>query len=173
MAAAAGAIVIGPLSWRGPARAAAFQSGAAKAGAVRACSLFTQAEIRKIYGAKWRPAWDQVQIPPDETELPGGGSECSTLGLSVQLDAVPVARFEANRQVFAKRSTFERVTGVGDEAWFYEQGAPGTMSHIVGIYARAGQHVYVLSIDVFEKETAASLRPLAIAFGQAAAAKLR
>jgi hypothetical protein len=94
------------------------------------------------------------------------------MGLDIQLNAVPVSRFEANRQAYAARSRFERITGVGDEAWFYEQGA-GTSVHIIGVYARSGQHVYVVSLDVQSGETAASLRPVILAAGQAAAAKLR
>jgi predicted cupin superfamily sugar epimerase len=93
-------------------------------------------------------------------------------GMMIQLDAVPVSRFEANRQSYAKQSTFERATGIGDEAWFYDQGA-GTSVHIFGVYARTAQHVFVLSVDVEKGETAASLRPVVVAAGQAAAAKLR
>jgi hypothetical protein len=94
------------------------------------------------------------------------------MGLAIQLDAVAVSRFEANRQAYMAQSKFERVTGVGDEAWFHDQGAD-TSVHIIGVYARFGQHVYVLSLDVHKGETSASLRPIIIAAGQAAAAKLR
>ena len=94
------------------------------------------------------------------------------MGLAIQLDAVAVSRFEANRQAYLAQSKFERITGVGDEAWFYDQGAD-TAVHIIGVYARSGQHVYVLSLDVNKGETTASLRPVVIAAGQAAAAKLR
>jgi hypothetical protein len=165
-----GAIALGP--WNGASQAAAFQAAGSKPGGIRACSLFTQAEIKKVYGAKWQPVWDQIRIPPNESPLPGGGSECSMMGLDIQLDAVQVSRFEANRQAYAARSKFERIMGVGDEAWFYEQGA-GTSVHIIGVYARSGQHVYVLSLSVRQGETAASLRPVVIAAGEAAAAKLR
>ena len=161
------------LALRGTAsEAVAFQAVGAKADNIRACSLFTQAEIKQLYGAKWQPVWDQIRITPEESPLSGGGSECNMMGLAIQLDAVPVSRFESNRQSYAARSKFERITGVGDEAWFYEQGA-GTSVHIIGVYARSGQHVYVLSLTVRQGETAASLRPIVIAAGQAAAAKLR
>ena len=50
----------GLASWNGASRAAAFQA-AAKPGGIRACSLFTQDEIKKFYGAKWPPAWDQIR----------------------------------------------------------------------------------------------------------------
>jgi len=158
--------------WNGSPQAAPFQAGGAEPGNIRACSLFTQEEIKKLYGAKWPPVWDQIRIPPDESTLSGGGSECEMMGLAIQLDAVPVSRFEANRQSYAAKSKFERLTGIGDEAWFYEQGA-GTSVHIIGVYARSGQHVYVLSLDVRQGETPSSLRPVVIAAGQAAAAKLR
>ena len=155
----------------GATQAAAFQA-AAKAGGIRACTLFTQDEIKKAYGAKWQPAWDQIRIRPEEHPTSGGGSECEMTGLTIQLDAVPVSQFEGNRQAYAARSKFERITGIGDEAWFYEQGA-GTSVYIIGVYARSGQHVYVLSLTVRMGETAASLRPVVIAAGQAAATKLR
>jgi len=164
--------VIGLATWDGAYQAAAFQAAGSKPGGIRACSLFTQDEIKKFYGAKWEPVWDQIRITPQESPLSGGGSECEMMGLAIQMDAVPVARYEANRQAYMARSKFERVTNVGDEAWFYEQGA-GTSVYIIGIYARSGQHVYVLSVSVRMGETAASLRPVVIAAGQAAAAKLR
>jgi hypothetical protein len=147
-------------------------SGVSQSAAFRACSLFTQDEIKQFYGSKWKPVWDQIRIPPDESPLPGGGSECSMTGMQIQIDAVQVSRFESNRQAFAARSKFERIAGVGDEAWFYEQGA-GSPVHIIGVYARSGQHVYVLSVDVNQGETTASLRPVVVAASQAAAAKLR
>src|SRR5688572_22697336 len=157
--------------WTGSFQAAAFQAPS-KPGTIRACSLFTQDEIKKFYGAKWPPAWDQFSIPPQESALAGGGSECGMTGLHIQVDAVPVSGFESNRQAYAARSKFEKITGVGDEAWFYEQGA-GTSVHVIGVYARAGQHVYVVSLTVRQGETAASLRPVIIAAAQGAAGKLR
>jgi hypothetical protein len=165
-------VIAAMMLWNSASQAAAFQAAGVRPGTIRACSLFTQEEIKKLYGGKWQPFWDQISIRPEESALSGGGSECHMMGLDIQLDAVPVSQFEPNRQAYAARSKFERITGVGDEAWFYEQGA-GTSVHIIGVYARSGQHIYVLSLDVPESETVASLRPIVVAAGQAAAAKLR
>jgi hypothetical protein len=49
--------------WNGSPQAAPFQAGGAEPGNIRACSLFTQEEIKKLYGAKWPPVWDQDPHP--------------------------------------------------------------------------------------------------------------
>jgi len=160
------------VAWTAAFKAVTFEAITPQSRGIRACSLFTQDEIKKIYGAKWNPVWDLIHLRPEESPLTGGGSECGMMGMHIQLDAVPVSRFEDNRKSYAPQSKFERITGVGDEAWFYEQGA-GTSVDIIGVYARSAEHVYVLSLDVNEGQTVASLKPVIIAAAQSAAVKLR
>jgi len=136
---------------------------------VSACTLFTAAEIRSITATKPSPI-DSMKT--EESPIPGGGSECDVAGFGIQLDAVPVARFEANRQAYSSRAKYERVPDVADEAYFYDQGA-GTSVRTLGIYGRTATHVFVISNIVMMNETAEALRPQLIALGKAAAAKLR
>jgi hypothetical protein len=66
----------------------------------------------------------------------------------------------------------ERVPDVGDEAYYYDQGA-ATSVRTLGIYRRTATHVFVISNIVMMNETAEGLRPQLGAQGKAAAAKLR
>jgi len=136
---------------------------------VTACTLFTAAEIRRITATKPSPI---DGIKSDESPLPGGGSECDVAGFGIQLDAVPVARFDANRQAFSSRAKYERVPDVADEAYFYEQGA-GTSVQVLGVYGRTATHVFAISNIMGMNESVAELRPQLLALGKAAAAKLR
>ena len=140
------------------------------AAAVSACTVLSVQEIKTLLGDRTPRFIDM--IPPNEEPLSGGGSECFIASITIQLDAVPVARYTQNMQTYAGRTTYERVTGIGDEAHFYEQDA-GKDSHVVGIYARVGQHVLVVSMDVEEGDTPASLRPSLMTLSRAAEAKLR
>jgi hypothetical protein len=135
-----------------------------------ACSLLSQEEIRGLLGARTPRFFDMV--PANQENLPAGGSECFYAGINTQLDAIPVARFQSTMEVFASRTTYERVGEVGDEAYFYEQDA-GRSTHVVGVYARVGQRVLVVSMDVTEGVDRATLRPDVLALARAAAAKLR
>jgi hypothetical protein len=172
------------IRWRGAMLLAATLGGAAaptgieaQAGgagpAVRsigACSLLSSEEIKALLGERTPPFFDM--LPPSEERLGGGGSECFISTIIIQLDAVPVARFNATMETYASRTTFERLTGVGDEAYFYEQD-PGGVSHVVGIYSRIGEHVLVVSMDVNDGDTPASLQPSLMTLVRAAEPKLR
>jgi len=83
----------------GPSDALLYAGQASKG--VTACTLFTAAEIRRVTATKPSPI-DGIQS--DESPLSGGGSECDVAGFGIQLDAVPVARFDANRQAFSSRA---------------------------------------------------------------------
>jgi hypothetical protein len=148
------------------------QAGSAgpAAGSMGACSLLSSEEIKTLLGERTPPYFDL--IPPSEEPLGGGGSECFIATIIIQLDAVPVARFNANMETYASRTTYERLTGVADEAYFYEQD-PGGVSHVVGIYSRVAEHVLVVSMDVTGRETPASLRPSLMTLVRAAEPKLR
>ena len=139
-------------------------------GRIGACSLLSGEEIKTLLGER-TPAYFDL-IPPSEEPLGGGGSECFISTIVIQLDAVSVARFQANMETYASRNTYERLTGIGDEAYFYEQD-PGGVSHVVGVYSRVGEHVLVVSMDVTDGDTPASLRPSLVTLVRAAEQKLR
>jgi hypothetical protein len=145
------------------------QESRSAAGRTSACSLLTVQEIKTLLGERTPRLIDM--IPPSEEQV-GSGSECFIATIILQLDVIPVGNFSSNMQTYASRTTFESLTGVGDEAYFYEQ-QPGSASHVVGVYARIAQHVLVVSMDVEDGDTAASLRPDLLALTRAAEAKLR
>lgn len=153
-----------------PTGAEAQAGGAGPAVSIGACSLLSSEEIKTLLGERTPPFFDM--LPPSEERLGGGGSECFISTIIIQLDAVPVARFTANMEAYASRTTYERLTGVGDEAYFYEQD-PGGVSHVVGIYSRIGEHVLVVSMDVNDGDTPASLQPSLMTLVRAAEPKLR
>ena len=144
--------------------------GGPAVGSIGACSLLSSEEIKTLLGERTPPFFDM--IPPSEERLGGGGSECFVSTIVIQLDAVTVAGFDANMQTFASRTGYERLTGVGDEAFFYEQD-PGGVAHVVGIYSRIAEHVLVVSMDVNDPDTPASLRPSLMILAGAAETKLR
>jgi len=148
------------------------QPGGSKAGTIGACSLLTKEEIKKLLGDRTPALFDQV--PSSEESLANGGSECFLPGITIQLDAHPVAAFEetAKRYGAGGRTKFEPASGIGDAAYFYEQD-PGKDWHIVGVYTKVGQHVLTVSMDVNAPESAESLRPLVLTLTKAAAAKLK
>jgi hypothetical protein len=137
---------------------------------IRACALLSKPEIKAIAGAHTPRYFDE--IPSVETALPGGGSECAFGGFRVELDAVPASEFESTRQKQQAQVRYEAVSGVGDEAYFYEQGPPGS-PRVVGVYGRVGERVFLVSMDVGAEDTAALLRPAIVELARAGAPKLR
>jgi hypothetical protein len=133
---------------------------------VRACTLISDAEIRKVAGASVQD-WE-FQMPRNGTALAGGGSECEMPGFSLQLDAAPVSAYKDRMKTYGARTRFEPVSGIGDEAHFYVQG-----DDWAGIYARVGKHMFVVSKGVPMQQGPASVRPLVESMARAVAAKLR
>ena len=147
------------------------EAGPAKTQRLTACTVLTAPEIKKLVGKALSPAFDLVK--PNE-EKAGSGTECFHAGVMVQLDAYPVGNFEATRQSYEKtgRTKFQPAPGIADAAYFYEQDA-GKSSHAVGIFAKTGQHVLTITMDVNPPATAESLRPVVIELTKAAVAKLK
>jgi hypothetical protein len=139
----------------------------AKPGAVKSCSLFTKAEIKKIT-AGWTPGLMFDQLAPTDEE-----GECMYAGITVQLDAAPVSQFEARRKSYGDRTKFQPLAGVGDQAYTFEQPYVEADRPIVGVYMRAGQHMLVISMPVNPPNTVASTRNAAQALAKAAVPKLK
>ena len=110
---------------------------------VPACSLLTLAEIKSAGRAV------PVVTNLNGSMLPKGGSECAFPGtVTVQLDRYPVASFDAARRGLetGAKMTFTPMTGVGDAAYYFEQG-PSSM-RIAGILLRAGTHTLSVTISI-------------------------
>ena len=145
--------------------------GPAQSRPLTACTVLTAAEIKKVIGKALSPVFDMLK--PNE-EKAGSGTECFYPGVMVQLDAYPVGNFEATRQSYEKsgRTKFQPAPGISDAAYFYEQD-PGKSSYAVGIFAKTGQHVLTITVDVKPPATAESLRPIVTELTKTAVAKLK
>jgi hypothetical protein len=133
---------------------------------VPACTLISDAEIRKVAGAAVQEF--EFQLPRQGTALGGGGSECEMPGFTLQLDAAPVNRYKDRMKIWGAQSKFEPVSGIGDEAHYYVQGGD-----YVGVYARVGKHMFVVSKGVPMGQTSGSVRPLVESMARVVAEKLK
>jgi hypothetical protein len=133
---------------------------------VPACALMSTAEIKKIAGPAVQD-WE-YQLPRNGSALGGGGSECELPGFTLQLDAAPISRYKERMKIWGAQTKFEPVGGIGDEAHFYVQD-----DDTVGVYARVGKHMFVVSKSVPTDKTPQSVRPLVEAMAKAVAAKLK
>ena len=134
---------------------------------VPACGLLTPDEIKRAGRAV------RVAMPPSGEPLSGGGSECEYAGdVAVQLDAYPVSGFEAARKRFEARgkTTFTALTGVGDQAYYYEQDANPLKT--VGIFTRAGSHVITVSMGADPKASADANRTVLMALAKTVLTKV-
>jgi hypothetical protein len=149
-------------------RAAMAQATKGASGAVHACSLFTDADIAQITGRS-----TPVKFPADTSALPSGHTECHWVNLGAALTPnVTPQRFGATRkqQETAKNTAIESVSGVGDEAYFWERPAGG--DQYIGIVFRVGQYQLALS-DMLPADSVAWLKPKLVALAKFAAPKLK
>ena len=159
--------VIGIVTMFG-ARAALAQATKGASGFVHACSLFTEADITRITGRAIR-----VKFPADTSTLPSGHTECHWVNLGAALTPkVTPQAFGATRkqQETAKNTTIESVSGVGDEAYFWERRAGG--DQYVGIVFRVAQYQLALS-DMLPPDSVAWLKPKLVELAKFAAPKLK
>ena len=150
------------------ARAATAQATRDASGVVHACSLFTDADIARITGRR-----APITFPADTSALPSGHTECHWVNLGAALTPNVTAQlFEATRkqQVSAKNTTIESVSGVGDEAYFWQRRAGG--DEYVGIVFRVGQYQLALS-DMLPPDSVAWLKPKLVELGKFATPKLK
>lgn len=127
---------------------------------VKACSLLTLAEVKKI--APWPPHLDSIA---KATEEPVGtrGTSCNYPTADVQ-----VLSFSQQTLDVLKKSTVESLSGLGDEAY-----ARNNRDRYVEVIAKAGAHLVTVQLNIATGETYASQKPVAIALAQALVAKLR
>jgi hypothetical protein len=122
---------------------------------ISACSLLTREEVKKH--APWAALLDQFETE----EEPIG-----TAYPSVMIQVLPYTPnfFEVVRQ----RGKLEAVSGVGEEAYFYENPAG-----YAELYARVGKHILTIQRNLGTGERAAVAKPGVTTLAQALAAKLR
>jgi hypothetical protein len=166
----AGLTIVVTATWALLGAELAAQGGANDSTGIRACSLLTRQEIRSATGALTPTYFDQ--IPSQESVLPGGGSECTLPGLIIQLDALPASSFESSRKASVAYRHYEHVPAVGTDAYFYAQG-PAESPQVVGVFARVGQRVILVSMNVGAGETVVMLRPIVVTLATSAAMRLR
>jgi hypothetical protein len=150
------------------AQAPAGTSARAGQAAVHACSLFTDAEIARITGRR-----APISFPADTATLPSGHTECHWMNLGAALTPnVTPQRFAATRkqQETAKDVKVTPVSGVGDEAYFWERSAGP--DRYTGIVFRVGQYQLALS-DMLPPDSVAWLKPKLVELAKFATPKLR
>ena len=125
-----------------------------------ACSIMTKAEVKPFSTNR---LFDQ--FPPEEmTE--GRGTSCGYAGVYIQLDVIPFSTIESMSR--EKGQNIQAVQGVGDAAYVRDN-----RGMYAELYARVGQRVFTVQLDIGPQETFASVRPRLIQMGTAMAAKLR
>jgi hypothetical protein len=156
------------------ARAAVAQAPAAPAGkasqttGLHACSLLTDVDITRIKGTR-----NQLNIPPDRTDMPNGASTCNFVGLDITLTPrVTKPNFASNRTSAAqeRNTATEPASGVGEEAYFYVKSRPSSSN--VGIVFRVGSYQVALG-DRVRSDSVAWFKPKLVELAKVAAAKLR
>jgi hypothetical protein len=132
--------------------------------AAHACALLSKAEVKKL--APWPDFLDQMQLQEDPL---ANGSGCSYPSAYIQVMAIGAAGFKGMLAGLDK-STLERITGVGDEAYLRDN--KGNFAELI---ARVGEFVFTTqhSLNALQGRTMQVVKPEVIALGQALAAKLR
>ena len=149
------------------AQAQAPATAATQASGPHACSLLSDADILRITG---KP--NHFKTPPDQSEMPNGGSVCNYVHLDMTLTPrVTKQNFEANRKSAGteRNVTIEPASGVGEEAYFYVKSR--TSSANVGIVFRSGSYQVALG-DRVRTDSVAWLKPKLVELAKIAAAKL-
>jgi hypothetical protein len=107
----------------------------------------------------WPSALDQ--FPAEEEPIGDYGSMCSYPSVMVQV----LPPTSGTLDVARKRGGGEAVSGIGTEAYFYNN-----RDEYAELYVRTGKHVFTLQADVID--SVAALKPGVIALGKALAARL-
>lgn len=144
-------------------KAALSARGAQTKPAIRACTLLTKEVVTQVtpYDKK---ALDLVMlVPPMEDLLDASGSACSYGGITMQVDPFAPAVFER-----AKKPTWAVVPGVGDTAYFADNGG-----RWAELYVAAEGRVLTIQMDIPMGKTAASIQPNVIALAKAILPKLK
>lgn len=135
----------------------AAQSSAAS---IKVCQLLPRAEVEKLING------NQVfdTIAPEEEPLGNYGSSCNYPGVMIQVMPFLLSTIDTAR----KRGRLEPVSGVGDEAWLYEN-----LAGYAELYVRIDKRFLTIQRDIPMGQTLTSVRPGVMALANALVAKLR
>ena len=149
--------VVGVVSGVTPQPDIAAQSSTAS---IKACGLLPRAEVKKLING------NQVfdMMAPEEEPLGNYGSSCNYPGVMIQVMPFLQSTIDGAR----KRGRLEPVSGVGDEAWLYENPAG-----YAELYVRIDKRFLTLQRDIGMGQTLASVRPGVMALANALVARLR
>jgi hypothetical protein len=128
---------------------------------IRACALLTRELARKMtpYEGQALQFMLRSSPEPEEDTLGAGGSDCSDLGIAVQID--PRFSFE----VFRRQKDWEQaehVAGLGDDAFFHDN-----IGEWAELIVRSGPHLLTIRMNVPPGKTAASIKPNVVALAKA------
>jgi hypothetical protein len=125
-----------------------------------ACSLLRKDEMKKFSSNQF---FDQ--FPPEE-EKAGNGSGCNYAGVYIQIDPFPFSTIDTMRRQPGR--TFEAAPGIGDAAF-----ASNNKGEYAELFAKIGQRVFTIQMDVGPNETYASVKPRLLALAAVMAARLK
>jgi hypothetical protein len=135
-------------------------AGQSPAAGIKVCGLLPAAQVKQLIGG------DQMfdRFTPEEEAIGNSGSSCNYAGVVIQVMSFTQASIDALR----KRGGLEPVTGLGDEAYFYDN-----RGQYAELYVKVGARLLTVQRDVPAGQTTATARPGAIALATALVAKLR
>jgi len=143
---------------------AAFQARAGAPGGdarIKACSLLPKELVEKYFeNKKLFPS-----MKPSEQPMGPKGSTCDYGSIHLQVD--PFADPGVLRREAAKPG-YEKVTGVGDEAYFHNN-----KDRFAELMVWTGAHHFTIQMDVNTGKTAATTKPDTIAVANAIIPKLK
>jgi hypothetical protein len=136
-------------------------SGGARYQVVKACSLLSLAEVKKL--APWAPHMDPY-AKAEEEPLGSYGSSCEYPTVGVQVMSFNRSTVDALR----KQGEIESVAGVGDEAY-----VRNNRDNFAELFARVGPHLLTVQLSINSGKTFDATRPSLIEIGKAFASRLR
>ena len=125
---------------------------------IAACALLPKDEVKRHL--PWLAVFDQ--FPIEEEPVGASGSSCNYPSVFIQVLPFAPRTIEMARQ----KGELETVAGVGDEAYFYNNG-----NQYAELYVRVGKHLLTVQADA--NETVEAVRPGAVSLAMALVIKLR
>jgi hypothetical protein len=128
-----------------------------------ACSLLTKEVVMRFTPYDNRARDLVMLVPPTGDPVGRSGSECTYGGITLQVDPFPPAMLEKQRD-----QTWLSLNGVSDAAWFRDNG--GRWGEL---YARSGNRVLTLQMNVPTGRTALSIQPNLVGLAKALLSDLK
>jgi hypothetical protein len=135
--------------------------GAGKYQVIKACSLVTVAEVKKV--APWPPHLDQF-AKAEEEPLGTYGSSCNYPTVFVQVMPFNQGTIDAAKKAGAQ----EAVAGVGDEAYVRNNG-----NNYAELISRVGPHLLTLQLSINTGKTFDGEKPQLVELAKLIVTRLR